>query len=431
MRTFALFFVVSLVAAPAQAQHCTEAEARAEVMTQWRAWSEIATDVTAATDLAEAHRRYEALASTRCGHALGAIDIHALFDSWRALRSWLDRGGNGAIEFLLTHAPDRAALLPDVQPIVRAETLPPTDALRPLLCRDDDAACLAEGAVLGARARDWLAMHDELAQLHRMEGDAAQAQGADLTTRCTSAAMAEPAASRYARFVSCIRIAHSFATLLPDAPMRAPTTGWLVMRGRRGHYGYCDEVRAYDLATGAAYVASTCDGLLGLGPASGPVDHDEAGRVPIAPLRELAAFLVLSPHATTRQIDRYLPITLPAGIQQPVVDGGGGFGGGSGWGSSAQTTLAWAWTRGQDVLAEGTLTWPDSDDAREAYADHMVQLVEAGWVAGCAPVAIPRGLRLGTQAAAVSPIDVAPEDRAATETTLESRLTRIHAPRCR
>jgi len=36
--------------------------------------------------------------------------------------------------------------------------------------------------------------------------------------------------------------------------LRAIDRGWLVLRGRRGHYDWANEIRAYDLATGAAYV---------------------------------------------------------------------------------------------------------------------------------------------------------------------------------
>jgi hypothetical protein len=42
-----------------------------------------------------------------------------------------------------------------------------------------------------------------------------------------------------------------------DAP---PFLG-IVIRGRRGHYDFCDELGAYDMETGAAYVAKSCSGL--------------------------------------------------------------------------------------------------------------------------------------------------------------------------
>lgn len=46
--------------------------------------------------------------------------------------------------------------------------------------------------------------------------------------------------------------------------LRAPSHGWFILRGRRGHYRFSDEVRAYDLATGAAYVARS-EAALALG----------------------------------------------------------------------------------------------------------------------------------------------------------------------
>ena len=39
---------------------------------------------------------------------------------------------------------------------------------------------------------------------------------------------------------------------------RRPDTGWLVIAGRRGHYQFCDTIRAYHLGTGAAFIDDSC-----------------------------------------------------------------------------------------------------------------------------------------------------------------------------
>ncbi len=92
---------------------------------------------------------------------------------------------------------------------------------------------------------------------------------------------------------------------LPLGRFRAPDRGWLVIRGRRGHYEFCDELRAYDVETGAAYVAKSCSGLH-LRP-GGSVDFEatnasrkaavEAGRVDVANLREAVWMILLAPQA--------------------------------------------------------------------------------------------------------------------------------------
>ncbi len=48
---------------------------------------------------------------------------------------------------------------------------------------------------------------------------------------------------------------------LPLGDVKAPDTGWLVIAGRRGHYEFCDTVRAYDLETGAAFIDDNCSEL--------------------------------------------------------------------------------------------------------------------------------------------------------------------------
>lgn len=47
----------------------------------------------------------------------------------------------------------------------------------------------------------------------------------------------------------------------PAGRFRSPKKGWLVVVGRRGHYHFCDTLSAYDLGTGAAYVARSCSQL--------------------------------------------------------------------------------------------------------------------------------------------------------------------------
>ena len=70
-----------------------------------------------------------------------------------------------------------------------------------------------------------------------------------------------PADKRYQKWHACIEELRPRQDALPLGRVRAPMRGFFVVRGRRGHYSFCDEIRAYDLASGAAYVASSCSGV--------------------------------------------------------------------------------------------------------------------------------------------------------------------------
>ena len=48
---------------------------------------------------------------------------------------------------------------------------------------------------------------------------------------------------------------------LPIGRMAAPTRGWFIIRGRRGHHAFCDEVRVFDLSKGSVYGTQSCSGL--------------------------------------------------------------------------------------------------------------------------------------------------------------------------
>ena len=151
---------------------------------------------------------------------------------------------------------------------------------------------------------------------------------------------------------------------LPLGRFRAPDRGWLVIRGRRGHYEFCDELGVYDVATGAAHRAKSCSGLH-LRP-GGSVDHEatnaarrptvESGRLDVANLREAVWMIVLAPEAERVFLNAdYFPLpkgvvpTVPEELGTTVV--GGGF-----WGSSSQTRLQWSWlTDDGQELAQGSL----------------------------------------------------------------------------
>jgi hypothetical protein len=197
---------------------------------------------------------------------------------------------------------------------------------------------------------------------------------------------------------TCLEEARPEVPALPLGTFRAPRSGWWFIRGRRGHYRFCDEVRAYDLASGAAYVASSSSGLV-LGN-DGSVVHDKTdaarrvnvrmGRVPVDNLREAALMAILAKEVRSVQV-RAESYPLPAGLvpRWPEDTGIGMGSSGSFWGSSAQTILSWALYEGDQVRAEGQLTWPDSAHAGEQHAVDLLRVAEAGLQDGCPRAALP------------------------------------------
>ena len=113
-----------------------------------------------------------------------------------------------------------------------------------------------------------------------------------------------------------------------------------MIRGRRGHYEFCDELGVYDLETGAAYLAKSCSALH-LRP-GGRVNFEatnaarkavvEAGRVNVANLREAVWMILLAPQAEEVFLSAdYFPI--PKGVVPTPPDSDAGrrtFGGMSG-----------------------------------------------------------------------------------------------------
>ncbi len=211
-------------------------------------------------------------------------------------------------------------------------------------------------------------------------------------------------------FEGVIRCASAFAPHTWRYPRsvrwRAVDRGWLVLRGRRGHYSFADEIRAYDLATGAAYVARSASGLVLAGP---NVDFDAvdarrtteafAGTVDAAQVRELAFVLGTARAARARrsqefylQLDPHWPIAFSKGVGLAKRELAERLFLGR---TSEETTLDFAIVDGSVALAKGSFKWPESARAVDAHAVGLTRVLEAGLVRGCAPAALPTRLVRG------------------------------------
>jgi hypothetical protein len=119
--------------------------------------------------------------------------------------------------------------------------------------------------------------------------------------------------------------------------------------------------------------------------------------MPVDALREAALAVLLSTALQNDARPSDVGLSLPAGIQ-PMLPADlsttrtiFGFGGTS-WNTS-QTPLSWAWFDGECERMHGRLTWPDSYDAGEAYADELLAVAEASFVEGPAPSLPPTAIR--------------------------------------
>ena len=289
-------------------------------------------------------------------------------------------------------------------------------SLEPWLCAPSETACGNRAASYIARAEASFDRAEREQRYFRASRTAGNdiCNGAQDATRWTTQVKPTPFESWANCAIAEAGWTHRYARLR----YRAPERGWLVLRGRRGHYSFADEVRAYDLETGAAYVArSESDLVL----ADIGVDHDAvdakrkpevfAARAVSDQVRELAFVLItlaaVTPARSEVEVERipqgvaltltprerWSAVPVPAG---PVE-----------WSSSAQTEIAFTLIEDGKVRSEGEFTWPDSWKAAEDHAGALIEVLEAGLERGCAPAALPRGIVFGTPGH-VSPIDADP-----------------------
>jgi hypothetical protein len=352
------------------------------------------------------------------------------FGSAVALKVWWRQGGDIWI---------RSAILPSAGQI----TLPPVarkvlalegnegHPFASLLCRAKDPVCGRETTGWMQRAEDLLGaprIYEEL--FPESYGRGAQEK------RVQSCALlqGESPAAQYVAWRACIEKARSVRDYLPPlGRFRPPTQGWLVVRGRRGHYNYCDELAAYDLATGAAFRARRC-GDIGIGP---PVDAEaadrrrtgkakvtvERGRLPVDNLREAVLLVFLWREIQRNVADHSDTVTLPPGIAlAPLPQGILVPRPPSDIRSSADTTLSWEWFQGGSLRASNKLV--HGPRSGRGYPAWLLWVAEEGLLPGCPPAPLPAGLLgRGAPIGGVAFIDASREQLDAAETALARALT--------
>lgn len=319
-----------------------------------------------------------------------------------ALKTWWQDGGATWLwsyvepmpEGVSTDLRDVVVLPPDVRTVLFRETSS-DPRLATLLCSQVDASCGAETGGWVERAREALSLRPEIRHWsdERKEESPAWAE-------CEREAARQPEGEGYTAWRRCLGARRMPVRTLPLGRTRAPRDGWLMLSGRRGHYVFCDETRAYHLASGAAYVAQSCSGLaLEEG---GHVDFAKtdaarkpgvrAGRVLVDNLREAAWMLLLKGQAEDRNVGAStypMPRGMPVRYRVGTDDDATVVGGGMVW-STSWTILHWVWTdESGNSRATGELTWPTSGDRAEAHAAALLDIAERSLVEGCPPAPLP------------------------------------------
>jgi hypothetical protein len=343
--------------------------------------------------------------------------VHAL-----ALKAWWREGGRAWVgSYLELGKPDvRTILLPPaVRAVLAKETVAADHWLSGLLCSVGDAGC-------GAETRGW---HECLEDVFRQ--DVERRRSAPPVTLppglerpdCVAKARSEPRRWRYTAWRSCVSSRRPYVWGLPIARLKAPEEGWLVLRGRRGHYAFCDEVRAYHLRTGAAYISESCYGLepAAAGEYRGvrcpdPKNPQKAwlrvGTLAPDKARELAWVLMLGAEASSLHREAQslnVPEGFPVEWREKVTWEGSVEGfvmGGVFSGHSGQTRLDWTWFSPGGGALSGNFTYPDPKEPAEAYANFLLRRLEATFTEGCPPLPPPlEELTFSRPSAYARPVD--------------------------
>lgn len=336
-----------------------------------------------------------------------------------SLKAWWREGGRTWVEsYLELGKPGvRAVVLPPaVRPVLVRETAKPDHRLASLLCSAADRGC--------AKQMETWTSQVEVAFARERERQGESSRLAEkISQTCEESARKRPARWRYTAWRQCHRNSDSHAPQPVVVRMRAPEDGWLVIRGRRGHHSFCDEVRAYHLGTGTAWVSQSCSELAlyedkeRLGEVNVKAT-DEARRAEVAvgtvsleQLREVARAVLLAdePMAHGRAAATSVPVPEGYRIEWRERKSGlssVGLGGGAGWFTSGQTRLNWAWfPPGRAEPLSGELTWPDSAQPAEDHADRLIREMEETFKSGCPTRAVPLLLLDFTKAPGVNRLD--------------------------
>jgi len=392
-----------------------------------------------ADDPTAANEALIGLAHHRCLLLARIDDDELRAEAAPALVYFWGNGGKFWIDDQLKLATARTLLYPPpMRRVVSMETRP-DHPMASLLCPLADARCGRETSGWWQRAEEYFQLKAMPPVLLNLNPDIVSLDWArtQVEAGCAADALALPDAERYATWERCARRLRKIGFAMPLGRIRVPTSGWLVVRGRRGHYTYCDEVRMYSLSTGAAYISQSCSLLMMLIAGDGsPARNRQVARgsVAVDNARELAWMLLQLNETFEGPINRD-QFTIPAGIEpargsdNPFLSGGAQKMRGV---SSDQTTLAWALMDDEGLArVSGKLTWPgDYLGGPNDHAVKLLQIAEGGFVTGCPDERPPQSLDFGAARPVVSALDANPAELSQAERDLVTNLHQTARTNC-
>lgn len=358
--------------------------------------------------------RLQALLALRCFAPAVEASLPPV-RSARSFQEWWSVGGKRWLEQYLEPLPARSSrdssrrvfFPPEERSLLSAGDRPAEHYLAPVLCHATDETCGAATEPFIIRALQSFESFRLATEHHLEEQETVDERGMrDSEQRgvlCGREARRAPARDRYGTWYGCIQAHQETGATFPIDRIQVPERGWIVLSGRRGHYNFCDEVRAYDLATGAAYIAQSCsdlalrqDGSVD-GRATNQAREETVleGRLPLFALRELAWMLLIADEIENEALIGDVA-ELPDGIEPVLQTEGELMGTISGvqmGSSSAQTRVRWSWIIDGCVRRTNHFTFPNSfDNAAINHIDELLVVAEAGFERGCVPAALPAEL---------------------------------------
>jgi hypothetical protein len=343
--------------------------------------------------------RLRQLTRSRCfqmledGVSLGdhpsARSLEAYWDGggYQHLRGFLDLGQTGNV--FISRPPTSRTVL-------GVDALPPGHPLSALVCPASDTACgvgtlgwaLRAQEVFDARARS------EQDRCRPIEAPATPAPEPDEryhSETCARIARQLAPPQQFRRYLGCLEDLQRTRKALPLGRLREPAEGWLTVAGPREPLHSCDELDAFDLASGTAISVARCPG--------GQAPAPKLGRVPVGAIRETAWMLAMLPAVQDRvalvepvlALDPEIPRVLAP--EPPARRGRTCEGAGS---SSEDTHLTWQVRGADQILGTGVVIWPsDLNDDAAAHATSLLRIAEAAFVPGCPTATPPADLFVG------------------------------------
>jgi hypothetical protein len=273
----------------------------------------------------------------------------------------------------------------------------PRSPLAPLLCSVRDEGCAATTLPFRRRFEGLLAVY--LAGKRVAEQQAGFRSFLGLG-ECVGAS------KQLTKWVECLESLRERQPRLPLPGIRRPTRGWLYVSAAEGMSDpLCEEERAYDLATGAAFKVRTCQNLV-FAP-SGGVEWEatektrttktEQGSTQTMALSEATWFLLQKDSLDIEVKAEGIAVPndiIPTYEPRASV---GRRGGGFGCGCSDCEGPSWTYLLDGHVIGQGSTRWDpgcwSDDEEAETYATELLAVAEELFTAGCtteaAPVARP------------------------------------------